>query len=351
MVGLGFFYLSDSPLESERDRLFALTRRFFSSNHTSPEEKRSIEQEKSRHFRGWSGLGLEHTQDKPDNREQIDLGIESPAFPQGLQPHYLNLYGPNQFPASIPELRDAVLSYMEKAEEVTVHLTKAIEMALGVEEGRLGDCLGLEGKEEGFEKIKALAQRSTPPTDAELEDALPRFLPYERMKLVKYGSEGNPQGVGAHRDGGWITLLATDQQPGLQVEDVAGQWIDVPYKPGCILVNFGQQLERVSSGLIRAATHRVHIYPSPDGRVSLPYFSMPSLRAVIDPIPRGEMSAEALQEEESRDAEKRMGGRKTVVPEGDLHGSATEEFGHTAWRSLIRSHPNTFQRWYGKLGA
>lgn len=69
MVGLGFFYLSDSPLEAERDRLFELTKRFFDTE--GEEERRGIEQEKSRHFRGWSGLGLEHTQNRPDNREQV----------------------------------------------------------------------------------------------------------------------------------------------------------------------------------------------------------------------------------------------------------------------------------------
>lgn len=241
---------------------------------------------------------------------------------------------------------------MDKAEEVSLRLTAAIEQALGVPSGRLCDILGIANKDETFSTIRSLAERwtdSAPPSREELEEALPRFMPYERMKLVKYGQSGNPQGVGAHRDGGWITLLAMDSQPGLQVEDVKGNWIDVPYRPGCILVNFGQQLERVSSGLIRAATHRVHIYPSEEGRISTPYFSMPSLRAVVVPIPREEMSQEALNEEKRRDEEANEGGmRKTSVPEGDLHGGAQERFGQMAWNGITRSHPNTYQRWHAE---
>lgn len=95
MVGLGFFYLDASPLESARSELYRLTRCFF--EETTAEQKEEIDQRKSRHFRGYSALGTEVTQNKKDNREQIDLASETPAVPSHCIPEgmeYLNLWGP-----------------------------------------------------------------------------------------------------------------------------------------------------------------------------------------------------------------------------------------------------------------
>lgn len=51
MVGLGFFYLRDSPLEVDKARLFDLAKQFF---ERPVEERRKIAQEQSRHFRKYS---------------------------------------------------------------------------------------------------------------------------------------------------------------------------------------------------------------------------------------------------------------------------------------------------------
>lgn len=349
MVHLGFFYLSSSPLESHRSTLFSLARHFFDS---SIDQREKIAQVNSRHFRGYGGLGMERTQKKEDNREQIDLGIEAPALPfevTKLKP-YLNLWGKNQLPEEdvIPGLRGIVLQYIEAAEEVAIQLTGAIEEALGVETGTLQQSLGLDKKQEAFAKVEQLVERLERGEDldeATILRSLPDQMPYERMKLVRYGQSGNSQGVGAHRDGGWITLLATDSKPGLQVEDLDGTWLDVPPRPNTIVVNFGQQLERASNGIILAATHRVKIDEAAEDRISTPYFAMPSLTTVIQPISQDGMSREVLDVWE--EARKIAPERKSSVPEGDLHGKAEEVFGEMAWRGIIRSHPDTYQRWYG----
>lgn len=92
MVGLGFFYLRDSPLQEVRKDLFEATREFF---ELSEEEKGEIDQIQSGHFRGYSRIGSEYTQSRPDNRAQIDIGIEAPEFPQSIaEPKYLRLWGP-----------------------------------------------------------------------------------------------------------------------------------------------------------------------------------------------------------------------------------------------------------------
>ena len=51
------------------------------------------------------------------------------------------------------------------------------------------------------------------------------------IKLIRYpGREATQdhQGVGPHKDGGFLTLLLQDVQSGLQVEAADGNWIDAP---------------------------------------------------------------------------------------------------------------------------
>jgi len=42
-----------------------------------------------------------------------------------------------------------------------------------------------------------------------------------------------------------LTLLLTDGQPGLQI-NYKGEWIDVPPRPDCFVVNLGDMLERLA---------------------------------------------------------------------------------------------------------
>ena len=55
-------------------------------------------------------------------------------------------------------------------------------------------------------------------------------------------------GAGAHSDYGMLTLLKTDQHPGLQIWS-KGQFVDVPPRDGMFIVNLGDMLERWPSVL------------------------------------------------------------------------------------------------------
>jgi hypothetical protein len=50
-------------------------------------------------------------------------------------------------------------------------------------------------------------------------------------------------GAGAHSDYGMLTLLKTDDHPGLQIWS-GGSFVDVPPKHGTFIVNLGDMLER-----------------------------------------------------------------------------------------------------------
>lgn len=111
------------------------------------------------------------------------------------------------------------MRYIEAAEQLTIALTAAIEEALGVPPGRLQDQLGLTSKDSAFAAIRDLAKKQeasdAPLSPEEVLAALPKEMPYERMKIVRYGSEGNEQGVGAHRDGGWVSTNVRTRTPSI----------------------------------------------------------------------------------------------------------------------------------------
>jgi hypothetical protein len=125
----GAFYLVGHGIEPEAaDRLFASSRRFFAL----PEpERRSIEMVNSPHFRGYTALGNEYTQVALTGAKSSTSVSNCPrrAAPGG--PPYWRLQGPNQWPAALPELRPAVLDWLERLRAVAVQLAKAIAGSLG----------------------------------------------------------------------------------------------------------------------------------------------------------------------------------------------------------------------------
>lgn len=248
--GVGFFYVRghgiDAALTSE---LLALARRFFDL----PEhEKTSIGMINSPHFRGYNRAGREHTRGKPDWREQVDIGRELPALSfDPSAPPWTRLQGPNQWPAALPELRPVVLRYLEQVTGLAIRILRAFSAAL-------------DQPDDVFEPIYIPA-------------------PNQLLKIIRYPGRtadmGN-QGVGAHKDSGFISILLQDKAAGLQVEGEHG-WIDAPPVPGTFLVNIGEILELASSGYLRANVHRVVSPPQGTDRLSIAFFLGARLDATV----------------------------------------------------------------------
>jgi isopenicillin N synthase-like dioxygenase len=87
----------------------------------------------------------------------------------------------------------------------------------------------------------------------------------------------------AHSDHSFLTLLPISRIPGLQVRTPAGDWIDVAYQRGVIIVNTGEWLNHLSNGRFLATPHRVT--QPPVERISMPFFIDPNDEAVNTPIP------------------------------------------------------------------
>ncbi|KAK8398836.1 hypothetical protein O3P69_004140 [Scylla paramamosain] len=75
------------------------------------------------------------------------------------------------------------------------------------------------------------------------------------------GDQEEVVGFGAHADYTTITLLFSNDSKGLQVRDSAGQWVDVAYVPGTILLLAGEFLHFHSYKRFKAPMHRV-VVPS-----------------------------------------------------------------------------------------
>lgn len=118
-----------------------------------------------------------------------------------------------------------------------------------------------------------------------------RFIRYPPRDAASFGDQGQEVWIDEthhligkpHVDSGFITLLAQNGVSGLQAQNKAGVWLDVPPNEGALAVNFGQLLERWTGGTIRATLHR--ILGTGRERFSIPFFFEPGISAVIRPLP------------------------------------------------------------------
>ncbi|MCY7270711.1 MAG: isopenicillin N synthase family oxygenase [Sphingomonas bacterium] len=99
------------------------------------------------------------------------------------------------------------------------------------------------------------------------------------MRLLHYPPQPEPTGnhirAGAHEDINTITLLLGAEEAGLELLTSDGRWLAVSPKPGELVVNIGDMLQRLTNGRLRSTSHRV-VNPAPDrasnARYSMPFF-------------------------------------------------------------------------------
>lgn len=92
--------------------------------------------------------------------------------------------------------------------------------------------------------------------------------------------------AGAHTDYGSLTILRIEDAPGgLQVQDRAGRWLDVPVIPGAFVVNIGDLMAQWTNDRWVSTMHRV-VNPPRDRahdsrRISLVFFHQPNYDAEV----------------------------------------------------------------------
>ena len=99
------------------------------------------------------------------------------------------------------------------------------------------------------------------------------------LRALHYPPQREPTGehirAGAHEDINAITLLLGAEEAGLELLTRDQRWIPVSPRPGELVINIGDMLQRLTNGKLRSTTHRV-VNPAPDraskARYSMPFF-------------------------------------------------------------------------------
>ncbi|CAM6018848.1 unnamed protein product [Sphagnum balticum] len=259
-MDVGFFYLINHGLDLELlDQVFEQSKKFFA---LPMEQKMKVLHDKN--HRGYTPFEEEildpAKQSKGDSKEGYYIGREVPeSDPRSKKP----LHGPNQYPSSevLPGWQETMERYYDEAMKLSRRVAGLIALALNLDQTYF-DKPGL------------------------LDD------PMAALRLLHYSAEESHPGLGiygagAHSDYGMITLLATDDVPGLQIcrnKDAVPQiWEDVQPRKGAYIVNLGDMLERWSNGLFRSTLHRV-VNPGME-RYSIPFFFEPNYDCVVECLP------------------------------------------------------------------
>jgi isopenicillin N synthase-like dioxygenase len=296
---IGFFYLINHGVDDAlQNAVQREARRFFALTEAQKEQVAMIH---SPHFRGYNRAASEITRGQPDWREQFDIGAERPALLlSDSDPRWRRLQGPNLWPEALPTLKPALLEWQRAMTSMALRLLRAFAEALQL------------------------------PADA--FDTLYGSKPNEHIKLIRYPGQHatqSAQGVGAHKDSGFLSFLLQDEQKGLQVEVAPDRWIDAAPRAGSFVVNIGELLELATNGYLRATVHRVVSPPADRERLSIAFFLGAQLEANVP-----------LYTLPPHLAEEARG------PESDPLNPLLRDVGWNYLKGRLRSHPDVAERYY-----
>ena len=193
--------------------------------------------------RGYTPFGIETAKGAKahDLKEFWHIGRELPPG------HPFRAVMPdNVWPAEIPGFRATMLALYDAFDAAGLKVLAAVARYLKVDEGYFADTVR-DGN--------------------------------SVLRLLHYPPQPEPTGqhirAGAHEDINTITLLLGAEEAGLELLTSDGRWIPVSPKPGELVINIGDMLQRLTNGQLRSTSHRV-VNPAPDraahARYSMPFF-------------------------------------------------------------------------------
>lgn len=249
---VGFFYLEGHGFTPEElDEVFSESKAMFAL--PTAEKKKLSDKVMSRGYTAMQEEKLDlELQKEGDTKEGYNIGKEIPEDDSLYDP--AKLRGPNRWPAKsiLPGFQPTMEDYHSKITNLAMDVVRLVAVGLGLEKSYF---------DEAFEDSIATL----------------RLLHYDKRK-------SNPeQGIfaaGAHSDYGILTLLLTDENPGLQI-NYRGEWIDVPPRPNAFVVNIGDMLEIWTNGQYKSTLHRV-LTSSDYERYSIPFFFDPTFDTVVE---------------------------------------------------------------------
>jgi isopenicillin N synthase-like dioxygenase len=252
---IGFFAVANHGIPAALvDALFAASRTFFAAPAAL---KESVPIERSPHYFGYARYASEalDPQRPGDAKESFNIGRQitpdDPLYVAGTP-----FVGLNQWPA-LPGFRTTLIAYYDALLALGLTLHRAIALDLGIDP----DFFAASFRH----PLSALRLLHYPPHPGEFD--------------------GRQYGAGPHTDYGNITLLAQDDNGGLEVRTRGGEWIGVEPIPGTFVCNIGDALMRWSNDVYVSNPHRV-INRSGNDRYSVAFFCEPDPDAWIACLPQ-----------------------------------------------------------------
>ena len=213
--------------------------------------------------RGYTPFGIETAKGHKahDLKEFWHVGRDLPAGHR-----FSDHMPPNLWPSEVPSFKDTFLELFATFDRTGLKILKAIARYLGIGEDYFEDAV-----HEGNSVLRALHYPPQPePTGEHIR-------------------------AGAHEDINAITLLLGAEEAGLELLTTDNRWIPVSPRPGELVINIGDMLQRLTNGKLRSTSHRV-VNPAPDraahARYSMPFFlhfrSDFLIEALPETVPSGE---------------------------------------------------------------
>ena len=315
---IGFFYVVNHGIPERLSNAYLrMLRAFFA---LPLQTRQAIAKTNSAQFRGWEQPGSELTNNEVDYREQIDIGVEADAL-ENPQPYYMALVGPNQWPPedALPGFRACVEDYFSRLSTVARELLQIMSLSLGLEQNHIERVFG------------------TNPS------------PY--LKLIRYPrTSSGGQGVGVHKDSGFLTLLLQDDNAGLEAQANDNTWYRVDPLAGSLVVNTGELLQLLTQNYFIATPHRVFNRCERD-RYSSAFFYSPDLNTALEPLPIHERYIERVSRSERHRGEGLMASRAEMAAgTGGMRSRRRPAvFGEKYWQRWMRSYPDIARRFYPDL--
>ena len=250
---VGFFYVKNHQIPQDHiDAVIPAMQEFF---NLPIEEKMKIHIGNSDIFRGYTPLGKEITNAKYDWHECVDFG----PYLEQSHPEVIageQLVGPNQWPENQPNFREVLERHWNLTIVLGRRITEGLAMSLGLENNFFAPYMS---KSHSFMRIV-------------------NYPPYRKKQEENVGD-----GIGAHIDYGFLTILLQDNLGGLEVKNTDNEWLSAPIIPGTFLINIGHMIQRWTNDYYKATVHRV-IPPEHETRCSLPFFFEPNFDTIVVPL-------------------------------------------------------------------
>jgi isopenicillin N synthase-like dioxygenase len=243
----GFFYVANHGVPPETiANAFTALPRFFG---LPPEAKERLRRGKGR--KGYEGTGVQiiDAGSPPDLKESWNMGWE--RDPTDPNPPV------NQWPEGLPGFREALEAYYGSLEDVGARLIRFVALSLELPADYFAAAFDPPST-----SLRTLCYPPQP------EDA-----------------QYNQMGAGAHTDIGVLTILAQDDCGGLELCNVAGEWLSAQVIPGTFVVNIGDMLARWTNDRYRSSLHRVMHATTQRSRYSMAFFFSPRYATTIAPLP------------------------------------------------------------------